>query len=139
MHQCINASVNEVISINKRNKIRDKVVQDYQSGRFTRYELSVIYGVGKATIDRILHGLPKPFQHSAKPGREISLDRMKERGIEPKSSTNGLLTAPDEYRTIVECPVDGCGVRTTAHRLLVHLIKKHQRYDLEYLLDDAEL
>lgn len=116
---------------------KQKLREMYQSGQFTRPELARIFRVSRVTVDRALSGVRKPFKYDAM-NIAISLDRMKEKGREIPDYTYEpltLLTKPPEYRTLVLCP-EGCGYKSTANHLLSHLVRKHQRYDLEYLLEE---
>lgn len=111
-----------------KKEIRDKILEDYQTGTFTRAELAVVYGYSKRTIDRILYNQHKPFRYVS----HMSLERLKERGIEIPAKP---LTNSSEYVKIVRCPEVGCTFTGRANSLLTHLIRKHGRHDLEYLLD----
>lgn len=116
------------------NLKKSQIIEDYRSGNFTRDELATIYSLSRATINRILYGIKKPFRYDAM-NKAVSLDSLKARGYDPPDMTNEpltVLTKPPEYAKIVKCP--SCAYRGTVDKLLGHLIKKHARYDLEYLL-----
>lgn len=106
-----------------KQKMRDM----YSSGTFTRRELSTLFTVTSRTVDRTLHGLQKPFRYDAL-NRSVPIETILY--TEPAKP----LTGQAEYVKIVECPEKGCLEKMTARKLLLHLIKVHHRYDLEYLL-----
>lgn len=113
---------------------RKNIIEMYQSGNFTRMELSRIFQVTRRTIDYILLGVKKPFKYDAM-NKSISLDQLKDKGRDIPDMTYeplSLLTKPSVYSKIVKCP--SCAYKATANRLLVHLIERHARFDLEYLL-----
>lgn len=118
----------------KIDVVRDNVIKDYRTGNFTRIELSGIYRLSKKSIDTILYGINKPFKYDVLDNHPYSLDQMKARGREPGSSEYDpyVMIDKQEYTKIVTCPE--CPMKFTAHNLLIHLVKVHKRFDLEYLL-----
>lgn len=115
------------------NTIREGILKDYQSGMFTRKELSLMYRVSPRSVDYVLSGIPKPFYYT---NRLLSLDYLKERGREVPMHP---LTPDPGYVTIVACPEQGCDKRYRSDRLLLHLVRAHHRHDLEYLVEQGEL
>lgn len=119
----------------KLNEEKKKQIREsYEAGQFTRLELALANKVTTRTIDRVLKGVKKSFKYDAS-NVAISLDKLKEGGHEiPDYSMepSRLLTPEVEYVKIVKCP--SCAYHTTANKLLYHLIRKHHRHDLEYLI-----
>lgn len=116
------------------NLKKSQIIEDYKSGRFTRDELAEIHKLSRATINRILYGIYKPFKYDAM-NKAVSLDLLKSKGYEIPDMSNEpltLLTKEPEYSKIVKCPE--CSFKATANKLLGHLVNKHARFDLEYLL-----
>lgn len=116
------------------NKKKEEMREMYRSGTFTRKELAGAFSVSQRTVNNILKGVTKPFKYDAM-NIAVSLDQLKEKGKEIPDWTNEpltLLTKEPEYVKIVTCP--HCPYKTTANRLLVHLVRTHKRFDLEYLL-----
>lgn len=116
------------------NKKKEEMREMYQSGNFTRLELSRAFSVSRQTVDNVLRNVKKPFKYDAM-NIAVSLDQLKEKGKEIADWSNeplSLLTKEPEYVKIVTCPQ--CTYKTTANKLLVHLVKHHKRFDLEYLL-----
>lgn len=111
------------------NKIYE-LINDYKTGTFTRKELSVIYEVSKSTVDRYLKWCHKPFMHDAMT-QAISLDWLREKGHEISANHDVL---PQWSGKQVQCP--SCDEKLEAMGLLIHLIRQHHRFDLEYLLDE---
>lgn len=119
------------------NKKKDEMREMYKSGNFTRPELARIFSVSPRTVNYTLSGIAKPFKYDAM-NVAVSLDQLKEKGREIADYTCEpltLLTKEPAYSKIVMCPQPDCRFHGPADRLLVHLIRKHHRFDLEYLLD----
>lgn len=119
-------------------KARQQIREDYQTGQFTRPELAAIHRVTRQTIDNVLKGVSKPFKYDAM-NKAVSLDQLRSRGFDVADWSNeplSLLTRPPQYGKVVSCPTVDCSYKGTADRLLVHLVKCHKRFDLEYLLEE---
>lgn len=121
------------------NERKKQLREEYQSGRFTRRELARIFRVSPRTVDYVLQGVEKPFKYDGM-NKAVSFDYMRSRGYDPNSTVHdpqNLLTTGQKYRTVARCPIDECGYTGRSDRLLIHLITHHNRYDLEYLLEDV--
>lgn len=123
--------------LTERQKI--KLIEDYQSGNFTRPELAIIYRVSRQTIDNYLKGVHKPFKYDAM-NKAISLDYLKEYGIEVVSPPEHImeLLPGQEFEqqwTNKQYPCPHCGQFRSARQLIPHMIKYHHRDDLEYLIE----
>ena len=128
--------IGDVYSLKLNNTKREQMREMYRSGQWTRPELATIFCISLRSVNYILKDVKKPFKYDAM-SIATSLDSLVEKGREPgtlETDPLTILTKEPEYVKIVKCPEKGCSFQTTANKLLVHLVRKHQRHDLEYLL-----
>ena len=113
------------------------ITELYETGKMTQMQLATMFRVTDRTIRRYLKGIKKPFGDydvMDSPGR-ISLDELQNKGFQFAGPNLVLLPEKEQWSlNKVQCP--SCTKKMVARSLLKHLIKEHQRFDLEYLTDE---
>lgn len=105
----------------------DLINQLYAQGKWTRPLLAQKFNVSVRTIDYHLRGTNKPFAthdvYDLPTSKRVSLNEAIIVDKQEEKAYSGIKHT---------CPQ--CNKQLTVGLLLRHLVRKHHRYDLEYLL-----
>ena len=127
--------VNYLARVSKEQRM--KMREMYESGQFTRSELAAIFHYSVPTINRALGDAKKKFKYDAM-AIAIPFSALSREPVGPENYKYDPYTMIDkqpEFSKVVKCP--SCNYRCTVNKLLMHLINKHHRFDLEYLINDV--
>lgn len=131
----------------KVNETDIELIQDlYRGGYYTQQQLAQKFSVAERTIRRVVKGVDKGFHYdvySLSEDKRIPYDEniaqplidlyIGRRGTSKTPMISMQSKEPDYSNKKIKCP--NCDTIVTVKVLLEHLVQKHQRYDLEYLLD----